>query len=53
MNEARDSDTRATAPEIEFDEMSDDISDVRAWDVPAIVIFVALLIIVGLQFFTR
>lgn len=53
MNEARDSDTRATSSEIEFDEMSDDISDVRAWDVPAIVIFVALLIIVGLQFFTR
>ena len=39
--------------EIEFEEMSDKISDVRYYDIPALVIFVALLIIVGLQFFTR
>lgn len=36
-----------------FDEISDDISDVSWWDVPALLLFAVLLVIVALQFFTR
>lgn len=37
----------------ELEEVSDDISDVRAFDVPVLVIFSVLFVIVALQFFTR
>ncbi len=38
---------------VDLENMSDDISDIRLHDIPALTVFVALLIIVGLQFFTR
>ena len=37
----------------EMDEVTDDISDVRAYDIPVLIIFVLLFFIVALQFFTR
>ncbi len=35
------------------EEVSDDITDIRIYDIPVLVIFVALFFIVALQFFTR
>lgn len=43
--------SRETSADLE--EISDDISDVTALDIPVLVIFAALLVIVALQFFTR
>ena len=37
----------------ELDEVTDDISDVKVYDIPVLVIFVILIFIVALQFFTR
>ncbi len=37
----------------QLEEVSDDISDVRAFDVPVLLIFFVLFVIVALQFFTR
>lgn len=39
--------------ELEFEDMSDDISDYRSYDTAVLIVFVALILIVGLQFFTR
>ncbi len=37
----------------ELEEVTDDISDLSWWDAPAILIFIILIILVWLQFFTR
>ncbi len=37
----------------EMDEVTDDISDVRSYDIPVLIIFLLLFFIVALQFFTR
>ena len=36
-----------------LEEVTDDISDVRVYDIPVLLIFLALFLIVALQFFTR
>ena len=43
----------AGSGEVEFEDLTDDISDYRSYDIPVLIVFVALLFIVGLQFFTR
>lgn len=37
----------------EIEEVTDDISDVRIFDIPVLLIFALLIVIVALQFFTR
>ncbi|SCZ60439.1 TRAP-type C4-dicarboxylate transport system, small permease component [Epibacterium ulvae] len=37
----------------DLEEITDDISDVKVWDIPALFIFACLFAIVALQFFTR
>ena len=47
-------DEAALAPDpIDFEEVTDDISDVSALDVPVLIVFWVLFAIVALQFFTR
>ena len=51
------SETTDTAPEapesVHFAELTDDISDVSVADVPVLIVFWSLFLIVALQFFTR
>ena len=43
----------ADMPDFELEEISADLSDVSPLDIPVLVIFVTLFVIVALQFFTR
>lgn len=52
MSEALEKDAVDSAIE-GLEEVTDDISDVRVYDFPVLLIFLALFLIVALQFFTR
>jgi len=53
MSDAPEEKDRVAALVDELEEVTDDISDVRVFDIPVLIIFVILFFIVALQFFTR